>query len=210
MRACLVAEAEPAYVAQGSSGPSPLDLLFLSADGARTLLAAGGGLPPAELYILPCDLLPAFKPKPAEALVFASGPQSRLSEALEQGADDYLREPWGFSELVARARLRSGSAGGSPDVVVAPGLRLRGGALVSEEARLELGGLEARLLEILVAGRGEVLGREALEEELRGASRKGSRALDALVSSLRGKLRRIRPGLETGLRAVRGRGYRLD
>lgn len=210
MRACLVAEVEPAYAEGRSSGREPLDLLFLSVERARLLLAeGGGGLPPAELYVLPCELLPALKPKPAQALVFASGPQSRLSEAFELGADDYLREPWAFSELLARTRLRSGATGGGSSLVLAPGLLLHSGALISEEARVELGELEERLLLILLAGRGEVLSRRALEEELWGRGREG-RALDVLVSSLRAKLRRMRPGLAAGLRAVRGRGYRLD
>ncbi|MGO1435803.1 MAG: response regulator transcription factor [Canibacter sp.] len=126
---------------------------------------------------------------------------------LSGGADDYMRKPFSFDELLARIRLRlrSESAGEATILKVANlslDLRTRR-ALVGSEA-IELTTREFALLEVLMRHPDEVLTRQQLLSQVWGFDfDPGSNVVDVYIRYLRGKLGTDR--IET----LRGTGYRL-
>ncbi len=137
---------------------------------------------------------------------------------LEIGADDYLPKPCSHRELVARinAILRrtdqaDGSLPGTPrnarlvvgDVEMDFGARIvRHGA-----ERVELTGVEFKLLEVLLRKAGNVVMREDLSKEVLGRRlRPFDRSLDVHVSNLRKKLGHMIGDVER-IATVRGVGY---
>ncbi len=130
--------------------------------------------------------------------------------ALQAGADDYLVEPYGFRELLARVdavmrRARPARAAG-------PGTRL--GPLVIEQAMrtvrlhgspLPLTRKEFDLLQLLASPPGEVVTRRhILQQVWQDTDISRSRTIDTHVNSLRRKL-----GSPEWIIAVRGVGFRL-
>jgi len=131
---------------------------------------------------------------------------------LDRGADDYLRKPFAFAELLARVRalLRRGSNGASAR------LRVRDVELDTAAHRVWRGGrevavtaLEFRLLEFLLLHAGTVQSRDRIAAAL-WADELGpdSNVLEVLVAKLRRKL--DRGAAEPLLRTRRGAGYFLD
>lgn len=209
MKACVVADAPP-YLAYGEERDPEGFLSFFilprlpSATG--NAFAPGVRPPEADLYVLPAELylsLPAeARPRPA----FAYGPERLMPAAFEAGCADYLREPWGPSELRARARrlLSFRFAPGSG------GVELKGRDLVSGGRTERLTEAERRLFRLLLLNLGETVPCKALELALWGEERPASRAPGVHVSSIRRKLESLSPGAGKALRAHRGRGYSFE
>ena len=131
-------------------------------------------------------------------------------EALQSGADDYLRKPFRYPVLVARlqALLRRPSA-------IADGV-LTVGDLVVDAARrrvsrgadaIEVGGREWTILETLARAGGTVVSKEDLLLEAWPGEADDVNLVEARVSSLRRKI--DTPFGRRSLQSVRGAGYRL-
>ncbi len=126
---------------------------------------------------------------------------------LSGGADDYMRKPFAFDELLARIRPRLASEGAAEAVVLRAGdltLDLRTRRATVAERAVELTTREFSLLETLLRHPDEVLTRQQLLSRAWGFDfDPGSNVVDVYVRYLRGKLGADR--IET----VRGAGYRL-
>lgn len=126
---------------------------------------------------------------------------------LSGGADDYMRKPFSFDELLARVRLRlrSTNAGEATVLRVADlALDVRTRRALVGEKTVELTTREYALLEEFMRHPDQVLSRQQLLSRVWGFDfDPGSNVVDVYVRYLRNKLGTDR--IET----VRGAGYRL-
>lgn len=126
---------------------------------------------------------------------------------LEGGADDYVRKPFSFDELLARVRLRLREEPAADLAVLEVGeltLDLRTRRATVGERTMELTAREFALAETFMRHPDQVLSREQLLSRVWGFDfDPGSNVVDVYVRYLRRKLGDER--IET----VRGMGYRL-
>jgi DNA-binding response OmpR family regulator len=141
-------------------------------------------------------------------MLTAAGTVQDRVDGLGLGADDYLRKPFDFSELVARVRaLARRSAPAVPPVLEAGDLTLdpsrrlafRGGR------RLELSPKEFALLECLLAAGDRVISAEELLERV------WDEAADPFTTAVKTTMRRLRAklGEPPVIETVREYGYRI-
>jgi DNA-binding response OmpR family regulator len=141
------------------------------------------------------------------------GEEADLVKALEIGADDYLTKPFSPRTLLARIKAllrRAGMETGGPMTAGPLSLDLEGLALrIGEAAPVRLTKLEARLLQILMANAGHVVGAERLLLHVWGTRGSGDRQLlKQLVHRLRQKVEPD-PAEPKYLLTEPGAGYRL-
>ncbi len=128
---------------------------------------------------------------------------------LSLGADDYVRKPFAFEELLARVRLRLRSATTSTaeETVLRVGalsLDLRTRRADVEGRTVELSAREFSLAEVFMRHPDQVLSREQLLSRVWGYDfDPGSNVVDVYVRYLRAKVGKQR------IATVRGMGYRL-
>ncbi len=124
---------------------------------------------------------------------------------LDAGADDYVVKPYDLDELAARLRAHARRAGGDPAAQVTLGefrMDRAGGRLFRGTEEIRLTSREWAVLDALVAARGRVLSRQALEERLYAFDDEiAGNAVEVYVSRLRAKL-----GAEV-IETRRGLGY---
>jgi DNA-binding response OmpR family regulator len=147
-------------------------------------------------------------------MLTARGEEEDLVRALDLGADDYLTKPFSPRTLLARVRAllrRSGVESGGAMTVGR--LRLDLEALVlhlGDGPAVKLTKLETRLLQILLANAGHVVGTERLLTHVWGHRGSGDRQLlKQLVHRLRHKIE-ADPADPRVLKTEAGAGYRID
>jgi DNA-binding response OmpR family regulator len=141
------------------------------------------------------------------------GEESDLVRALELGADDYLTKPFSPRTLLARVKAllrRAGMETGGPMTAGPLSLDLEGLSLgIGDTPPVRLTKLEARLLQILMANAGHVVGTERLLVHVWGRRGSGDRQLlKQLVHRLRHKIE-ADPASPRYLTTESGAGYRL-
>ncbi len=178
-------------------GENPYDLVLLDL-----------ALPGADGLSL-LDTLRARQSAVPVLILTARGSVEDRVKGLDRGADDYLRKPFAFSELVARIRalLRRGDS-------LAPAV-LRVGDVELDTRRFEVRragspvtvtAKEFAILEYLLRHAGELVTRSMLLEHCWDESYEGlSNLVDVHVSRLRRKLEST--GASAPLRSIRGAGY---
>jgi DNA-binding response OmpR family regulator len=126
---------------------------------------------------------------------------------LENGADDYMRKPFHFDELLARIRTRLRTSGTQEPFLLSAGplrLDLRTRRATLGDRTVELTGREFSLLETFLRHPDQVLSREQLLSQVWGYSfDPGTNLVNVYVNTLRKKL-----GGDV-VETVRGAGYRL-
>ena len=139
-------------------------------------------------------------------ILTAKGEVDTTIAGLEGGADDYMKKPFSFEELLARAKLRLRQAEGADSVIAAGPLTLdlhRHTVSMGDET-VDLPGREFALAEVLFRNQGQVLSRQELLEAVWGGDADpSSKKLEVYVLYLRRKL-----GDEV-IENLRGQGYRL-
>ena len=133
------------------------------------------------------------------------------AEALDTGADDYLRKPFSFPVLVARVRalLRRSALGDPPPLVVGDlRLDLRARRALRAERPVPLTAREFALLTYLVRRAGRVVSKhEILDGVWDDAFEGDPNVVEVYVARLRRKLGE--PDGTRRIETVRGMGYRL-
>jgi DNA-binding response OmpR family regulator len=146
-------------------------------------------------------------------MLTARGEEEDLVRALDLGADDYLTKPFSPRTLLARVRALLRRAGRETGGAMTAGtLRLDLESLllyVGETEPVKLTKLETRLLQILIANAGHVVGTERLLTHVWGHRGSGDRQLlKQLVHRLRQKIEED-PAAPQVLKTEAGAGYRL-
>jgi DNA-binding response OmpR family regulator len=147
-------------------------------------------------------------------MLTARGEEEDLVRALDLGADDYLTKPFSPRTLLARVRALLRRAGLETGGAMTAGtLRLDLESLVlhvGDAAPVKLTKLETRLLQILIANAGHVVGTERLLTHVWGHRGSGDRQLlKQLVHRLRQKIE-VDPAAPQVLKTEAGAGYRLE
>jgi DNA-binding response OmpR family regulator len=213
----LIAEDDPligAFLEKGlrANGYST----FLADDGDKAqslsltdefdLLILDMGLPQREGFQVLQDLRSRGKKLPV--LVLTGRSERDVVMCLKAGADDYMRKPFHFDELLARVQTRLRSTGTAETNVLEAGeirVDLRSRRTTVNGRAVELTAREFALLETLLRHAGQVLSRGQLLSNVWGYSfDPTSNVVDVYVNSLRKKL-----GGDV-IETVRGAGYRLQ
>ena len=146
-------------------------------------------------------------------MLTARSDESDAVTALSLGADDYVRKPFGLSELLARIaavrrRLEAVAPAATPLRLGRWRLDLAGFRARSDAGEIALTSLEAELLGVLLERPGEVCRRELLLERVWGVGTGVlTRTLDNHVARLRKKLE-LDPSHPSLVITVHGVGYK--
>jgi two-component system, OmpR family, response regulator len=186
--------AEDGETAQRLSMTDEFDLLILDM-----------GLPGRDGFHVLQDLRSRGKKLPV--LVLTGRRERDVVMCLEGGADDFMRKPFQFDELLARVRTRLRKAGTEENYILQAGgvrLDLKTRRATIGDRTVDLTAREFSLLEALLRHADQVLSREQLLSQVWGYFFDPSTNLvNVYVNSLRKKL-----GADV-IQTVRGVGYRL-
>lgn len=168
------------------------------------------GLPDRDGMELLADIRRASS-CPVLILTSRDAPEA-VVDALNSGADDYLRKPFRVEELVARLRALLRRPETALDVVFRESnLELHTVARSARVAGVEikLSAKELGALELLVRRTGQVISKAMIEQELYAFDDEVSEnAIEVLIHRLRKKLETA--GAEIEIHSLRGIGYLLS
>ena len=174
--------------------------------GSFDLIVLDIGLPIKDGFSVLHDLRAAKVMIPVVILTARDTSQDTIA-GLQGGADDYVRKPFVFDELLARIRLRLRADRAPESTLLTTGdlaLDLRTRRVLVDGRAIELTAREFALAEVFLRHPDQVLSREQLLSQVWGFDfDPGSNVVDVYVRYLRRKLGEHR--IET----VRGMGYRL-
>ncbi|MEN9507304.1 MAG: hypothetical protein RI958_3230 [Actinomycetota bacterium] len=217
MTRILIAEDEPrivSFLTKGLSGAGyrtfsvddGQDALALARDVSFDLLVLDLGLPGIDGH----EVLRAMRARGERMPVIILTARDSIRDTvagLDEGANDYLRKPVRFEELLARVRARLRDNTATPTQLTAGRVSLDTGRrrAVVDGRSVDLTTREYDLLESLVRHAGEVMSREQLLERVWGTEvDPASNVVDVYVRYLRKKLG------DHVIETVRGAGYRVS
>lgn len=178
---------------------------YLSLTEEFDLLVLDMGLPKWDGFQVLQEIRSRGKKLPV--LVLTGRGDRDVVACLEAGADDYMKKPFHFDELLARVKTRLRSKGTKEALVLSAGevrLDLKTRRATVGESTVELTAREFSLLETLLRHADQVLSREQLLSHAWGYFLEPTtNVVDVHISSLRKKLG---PNV---IQSVRGVGYRL-
>ena len=190
-----------------SDGP---DGLWRVREGSYDLVLLDIMLPGMNGYALCAELRRSGVRTPILMLTAKDGDLDE-AEALDTGADDYLRKPFSFPVLVARvhALLRRASLGDPAPLVVGDlQLDLRARRALCSGDPVPLTAREFALLTYLVRRAGRVVSKQEILDGVWDDAFEGDlNVVEVYVARLRRKL--DQPGGPRRIDTVRGMGYRL-
>ena len=178
----------------------------LAASGLFDLMILDIGLPKVDGFSV-LRRLRAERVELPVIILTARNDTADTVAGLEGGADDYVRKPFAFDEVLARVRLRLRTESRPEPTVLRAGdlsLDLRTRRAQSGDVVVELTTREFALAEVFLRHPDQVLTREQLLSQVWGFDfDPGSNVVDVYVRHLRRKLG------EDRIQTVRGAGYRL-
>ncbi|MEN8952415.1 response regulator transcription factor [Planktotalea arctica] len=146
---------------------------------------------------------------PVIVLTARSQVSDRIS-LLDLGADDYLTKPFDHAELQARCRAvlrRNAGSAQSVQIIGDVEFDVVSGQLRVKGTIINLRNRELRLLELLIASKGQVFSKQKLVDRLFSYDDDVSEnAIEVYI----GRLRKHLEGSQVRIMTLRGLGYRLD
>jgi len=188
-----LAEAEHVFAA------SPFDLVLLDVN-----------LPDGDSFAF-CHKIRLANPEIPIVMLTARTDEQSAIHGMSEGADDYVRKPFGVEELTLRMKKLLSRVQKNPKELQFGGLKLD---LLSRRAwsgtyEIPFGKKEFEIVSALVKKNGNVVTREEILQLFGDASEVFDRTIDSHLSHIRRKFREAK-SLQLAIVPVYGVGYRLE